>query len=219
MRIHHVSDTHGHFKDLKGYADIIVHSGDFCPDLTAIYSDRAKLQEEWLKLTRGTIKKWLNGKSLFFVLGNHDFISPKIFEQILRDAGIDAHDLTEKVVSYANTNFYGFPYVPPINGKFAYELGIPQMEDRVQAMQDVAKVSYIDVVVAHCPPHGCLDYCFHQYQRFGNSVLSNALDYKWDEDLLPQALLVGHIHTSNGITMRNGVLVSNAATSQNIVEI
>ncbi len=222
-RIFHVSDTHGHFKPMSGYADIVVHSGDFCSDRGPMFSgNRSNLaieQEKWLTLTAGTIKDWINGRPFFFVLGNHDFICPKRFEEILRAAGIDAHDLTEKVVSYGSINFYGFPYVPTINGKYAYECNVEQMSDRVDAMMAVAEVSYIDIVVAHCPPANCLDYCFHQYQHFGNTVLATALDYKWSRDMLPQAMLVGHIHTSNGITLRNGVLISNAATTRNIIEV
>ena len=223
MRAIHVSDTHGHFKDLQGYAEIVVHSGDFCPDLFAFHAGHlnkvANEQEAWLLKKSAFIKKWLNGKPFYFVLGNHDFINPVRFEEILKSVGIDAHNLTEKVVSYGSVNFYGFPYIPYINGQFSYECNSNQMADRIDAMVAVSQVSYLDVIVAHSPPRGCLDYCFHQYESFGNIGLSNALDYKWDENTLPQAILCGHIHASHGTTIRGGVLISNAATSQNIVEI
>lgn len=219
MRIIHVSDTHGKFPELKGYGQVVVHSGDFCPDFICNDNQPAYYQEIWLKEKVVQIKNWLNGRPLLFCLGNHDHISPTVFEKVLKDAGIEAYDLTEKVVVYGSVNFYGFPYVPTINGKYAYECNIYQMQDRVDAMLAVTEVMYIDVIVAHCPPANCLDYDHYQDRHFGNTSLTQALDYKWSRDMLPQAILVGHIHSNNGVTIKNGVLISNAATTQNIIEI
>jgi Icc-related predicted phosphoesterase len=218
-RIKHVSDTHGKFPRLMGNFDIVVHSGDFCPNFVYGINTESYHQEVWLKSKIAEIEEWTLGKPLYFVLGNHDYISPAVFEATLRAHKIEAYDLTDKIVTHAGLNFYGFPYVPPINGKYAYELNAEQMAERIDAMVAVGNSTYIDVIVAHCPPAGCLDLCFNQHMRFGNSGLSNGLDYKFSKDMLPSALLVGHIHTSHGITMRNGVLVSNAATSQYTLEL
>jgi Icc-related predicted phosphoesterase len=47
----------------------------------------------------------------------------------------------------------------------------------------------------------------------------NALDYKINKDMMPMAYLCGHIHESHGLTVRNGILVSNAAVTYQIIEV
>jgi Icc-related predicted phosphoesterase len=219
MRLIHTSDTHGRFNPLLGIWDYVVHSGDFCPNFNHGINLESYYQQEWLESKTEEIKNWIHGKPFLFCLGNHDYLSPGTFEKVLRAGGVEAYDLTDKTVLFDGMNFYGFPYVPPINGRYAYELGVPEMTERVDALISESEKNYIDIVVAHCPIGGCLDLDSHQNMRFGNQVMTTALDYKWDKNKLPQAYLCGHIHSAHGVTIRNGVLVSNAATYQNIISL
>lgn len=225
MRILQLSDTHGNFPKLgasacvKRHFDAVVHCGDFFPNCNGGSLQQAAYQYGWIKEKIIRFKNWIQQKPYLFVLGNHDFMDAELLEEFLRKNGVDAYNLTEKVVSLGGVNFYGFPFVPPINGHFNYEKNAVEMADRVDAMIGVMNTTYIDVIVAHCPPGGILDYSTWQNQRFGNSQMTTALDYKIPKDMMPQAYLCGHIHENHGVTVKNGVLISNAATVQHFIEI
>lgn len=219
MRIMHVSDRHGSFPNLKGYFDVVVDSGDMLPDPPSKKENLQKAQLWWLENHLNDFKKWLSGKPFLFTCGNHDWLNAELIEQTLNDNGIQAYCLHDKLVTYNNVNFYGFPYVPPITGEFAYESVYDVMVDRVNALVDTIKKSYIDVVVAHCPPANCLDLDFKQNRRFGNIAMADALNYKLEEELLPCYYLTGHVHSSHGFMTINGMMISNAAMSQHIIEV
>lgn len=219
MRICHVSDTHGNFQRLTGAFDVVVHSGDFFPN--AIEGNSVKqmaFQMDWLGNNISMLKKWLLGRDLLFILGNHDFAHNQLVEQVLNSEGIKAISLHDKVVEYKGIKFYGFPYVPAINGMFAYEREIPEMTKEVDKMVPILNETHVDVLVAHSPLYQVLDLTTGN-SAIGSSVLSSALDYKINEDMRPSIMLHGHCHDSHGLAMYNNILVSNAATVSHIMEI
>lgn len=228
MKILHVSDTHTNFIQFpqNHNFDIIVHSGDMFPDSRYLYSNVFKHKEEQLKWFRANLqnyKKWIDNKPFLFVLGNHDFISDDIVEQMLKDVNINAISLHNKLfntesIGLEPVNFYGFPYVPPINGKFAYETNSREMVDRVNELVSVAKSNYIDVIVSHAPIYNVLDRAFGGY-KIGNVNLRQAFDYKLEQHELPIAVLFGHCHEDNGIVNYNNIICSNAATIYNLINI
>lgn len=220
LRILHISDTHGKFPQLVGRFDVVVHTGDFFPNSVAVYSGNKTaemlFQEEWLERQATNVKNWLRGYPFFFVLGNHDFILPHRMEELLNLYGIKTQSLHEKVVSHENINFYGFPYVPYINGMWNYECDHDEMKDNLEKLVDTCNQTYIDVIAAHAPINGHLDW----YKGpLGCSDMAFAFDESISKDMTPSFYLHGHIHESNGVTVRNGLLISNAATTQNIIEI
>lgn len=220
MRIMHISDTHSRFPVLHGRFDVVVHTGDFFPNSVAVFqgnkTQEMVFQENWLESQASAIKEWLRGYPFLFVLGNHDFLHPERMEQLLNLYGIKATSLHEKVVTHESVNFYGFPYVPYINGMWNYECDEEDMNDNLDNMVDVLNKTYVDVVAAHAPLHGKLDW----YKGcLGSSCIANAFDYKISRDMMPSNYLHGHIHESNGVTLRNGMLISNAAVAQNIIEV
>lgn len=222
MRIAHISDTHGRFFEPKGYYDAVVHSGDILPDPPPevfLTGSPEKYQFEWLSERVEDFRLYYGRKPFFYTPGNHDWINSFSMEELLQSNGINAHCLQDKIVSVNNVNFYGFPYIPPINGRFAYETVLDDMVQRVDEMVSKINNTYVDVIVAHCPPAGCLDLEFSQRQRFGNGPMATALDFKINPDMMPGYYLTGHIHGSKGVAMRNGMLVSNAATTSQIIEI
>lgn len=222
MRICHISDTHGTFPDLDNRFDIVVHSGDFFPNSYAIMRgdkvQEAVFQKLWLEENISKIQDMLGNKPMLFVLGNHDFIGPSIMEMILQSAGINAISISEKPVLFDQTYFYGFPYVPFINGGWNYEAHIPEMQIEVDKMASVINSNYIDVLVCHSAIHKCLDLSWGN-ESLGSTVIANMLDYKIDKDMMPSYYLHGHIHEASGVSYRKNMIVSNAATKQQIIEV
>lgn len=222
MRLCHVSDTHGHFPRLYGRYDVVLHTGDFFPNSHHVGAgnkvQEAVFQFQWLRDNITEMKQQLQGHPYLFILGNHDFVDPQRMEAFLRSEGIDAHDLTDQVVTFQGVNFYGFPYVPAINGMWNYEREIPEMQKQVEPMIEALNKTYVDVLACHAPLHKVLDLSMGN-EILGSTVISDALDYKVAPDMQPAYYLCGHIHEAHGLSLRNGMLVSNAATTHQILEI
>lgn len=222
MRIMHVSDTHGRFPRLYGRYDVIVHTGDLFPNSHHVSTgnrvQEAIFQHNWLRDEMKEFKTWLGGHPFLYVPGNHDFTPSAMMEFDLRNEGIEAFDLTDKMLTFQGVNFYGFPYVPAINGMWNYEREIPEMQVEVDKMVLELNKQYVDVLACHAPIHKCLDLSMGN-EILGSTVIANALDYKVSRDMLPANYLCGHIHEANGMSLRNGMLVSNAATTKHIIEV
>jgi Icc-related predicted phosphoesterase len=218
MRIMHISDTHGRFPNLYGRYDVVVHTGDLFPN--GDYGNKnleMAFQLQWLRQNAEIIKSWLGGHPFLYVPGNHDFLASSCMELELRAIGLEVFDLTDKTLKFQDVNFFGFPYVPLINGMWNYERDLPEMQDQVQKMVLALNEEKVDVLCCHAPIHGTLDQMIDQ--AVGCSTIANALDYKVAEEMLPQYYLCGHIHEANGVAVRNGMVVSNAATTKHIIQI
>lgn len=223
LRCCHVSDTHGGFPRLHGRYDCVVHSGDFFPNSHHVQTSNkvqeAVFQMKWLQDNVANLKLQLQGHPYLFVLGNHDFVNPQMIEQFLISEGVKAIDLTDKVVTHNGVKFYGFPYVPAIGGNmWNYEKEVPEMQVEVDRMIADLEKERVDVIVAHAPLARCLDVSYSN-MVLGSSVIANGLDYKLSDDKRPSHYLHGHIHEAHGLAVRNGMLVSNAAITYQIIEI
>jgi Icc-related predicted phosphoesterase len=207
---------------MYGSYDVVVHSGDFFPDPPGDPQFKSQIglwQLDWLQANLSTMKQWLNGSPFLFTLGNHDWAYPPVMEKLLNDNGIQAVCLHDRVVDFNSVHFYGFPYVPAINGQYNYEREIPEMRMEVKMMVDkINNADYVDVMVCHAPPHQNLDLASDN-KILGSTVIANALDYEILPEKMPTHYFCGHIHNANGITMRNKILISNAARSKHIIEI
>jgi Icc-related predicted phosphoesterase len=223
LRLCHVSDTHGGFPRLHGKYDAVIHTGDFCPNSHNVMIGNkiaeAQYQFQWLESKIADLKQQLQGHTFLFVLGNHDFLSPDMMEQLLISKGVKAINLTDKIVTHEGVNFYGFPYVPAIGGnRWNYEREIPEMQVEVDKMVSVLNSTYVDVLACHAPIYKSLDLSYAN-EILGSTIIANALDYKLDKTMQPDFYLHGHIHESHGLSIRNGMVVSNAATTYQILEI
>lgn len=223
LRVLHISDTHGHFPQLYGRFDVVVHSGDFFPNSQYCGNNNQlemAFQMDWLKQKAQTVKEWLRGHPFLFTMGNHDFLHADIVTMVLgQEAGLtNVRCLHDRVVDHQGVKFYGFPYVPTISGSWNYERDIPEMQQETDKMVSVLNQEKVDVLVCHCPPYQMLDLTIGN-QLIGNTVMNNALDYQIEKEKMPTHYLCGHCHEAHGMAMRNGVLVSNAAITQHIVEI
>ena len=222
MRMLHISDTHGQLPELNGRFDIVVHSGDFFPNSKKIFSGNKKeevsFQENWLISKIDQIKDFVQNCPFLFILGNHDFINPVKMEDILNQHGIKAINLTNKFVKFSDIHFYGFPYIPYIKGFWNYEKTSQEMQKEINKMAEIINnEDYIDVLVSHSPIYGILDTAFYN-QNIGNQSLLNAINYNIIKKM-PQYFLCGHCHEDFGITLKYNMLISNSATTQNIIEI
>lgn len=215
MRIKHFSDNHSEFLKLTGLFDLICSTGDFLPNygyhIKSVITEQS-LQLDWIRQHQINIKEMIKDKPFVFINGNHDFLDSWLFEQELISFGIKAKDVTNKIVNIENTNFYGFSYIPETGGGWANELNPKAMQLAVNELIDVLKTNSIDVLLLHCPPTGTIS------GQYANKILANALNYLSDEHK-PKLILAGHLHLANGIKNEFGILTSNAATTQHIIEL
>ncbi len=224
LRMCHISDTHGGFPQLHGRYDAVVHTGDFFPNSHHVVTGNkvmeAVFQMKWLEENVGKIKQQLQGHPYLFILGNHDFVHPQMVEQFLNSEGVKAIDLTDKVVEHSGVKFYGFPYIPAIDGmnKWNYERAVPEMQAEVDKMVEALNATHVDVLACHAPLVRCLDLSYGN-QVLGSSIIANGLEYKLSRDMQPSYYLCGHIHEAHGVSLRNGMLVSNAAVTYQILEV
>jgi Icc-related predicted phosphoesterase len=222
MRLCHVSDTHGGFPMLYGRFDAVIHTGDFFPNSAAVMQgnkvQEAVFQSEWLRSQIPTMKAWLRGHPFLYVPGNHDFTASERMGDMLRAEGIDAVCLADKITQYRGVNFYGLPYVPFISGMWNYEREIPEMQVEVDKMVERLNQEKVNVLACHAPIHKVLDLSMGN-EILGSTVIANALDYKINKENMPTHYLCGHIHEAHGVTVRNGMMISNAATTQHLIEV
>lgn len=181
----------------------------------SIYADIA-CQERWLEDNAEQIKSWTNDKLMLFTEGNHDFANP---QKILPKLGVRIINITNQLyIHKSGLSFYGFPFIPYIEGKWNHELELPEMVKEFELMLECIKdagFDQVDVLVAHCPPYGILDKN-RQGNSIGNRVLINRIDYC---DFAPQYILCGHVHENSGLVSYNYITISNAACSQRILEV
>ncbi len=222
LRLCHVSDTHGGFPRLPGRYDAVIHTGDFFPNSHHCFNNNRTqemvFQDDWLKSQIPTMKQWLQGHPFLYVPGNHDFLHSDRMEHILRAEGIQAIGLTDKITTFQGVNFYGFPYVPYINGGWNYERELPEMQKEVAKMVEELNKTYVDVLACHAPPHRVLDLSLGN-EILGSTAISDALNYKIARDMMPTTYLCGHIHEAHGLAHRYGMLISNAAVTRHIIEV
>jgi len=214
MYIEHVSDTHGSIFSFSRKNSILIHSGDMLPNSEAILNgdieEEIKFQKAWVINNIHSFPK-----QFLFTLGNHDFIDGFELENIFKFYGVNGICLHDTIVNLAGINFYGFPFITHISGKWNYECKPSDMA--IHADNLIDKIDRINAIVAHGPFDGVLDYTIY-HEKTGNSVLSNKLMYS---DCMGNTLKYyfhGHIHESYGVSFKHGVLFSNAATTKNIIE-
>lgn len=224
MKLTHLSDTHGYFPTLPKNKNLVVHTGDILPNKAkANFIGRTidkmaerEFQRHWLIAKADTYRIWLDGRTMLFTRGNHDF-SPLI-EPILKDAGCKVIDLTNKLVQFEDNWFYGFPYIPFCGGEWNFELQEKEMIDEVN------KIPWdkIDILAAHAPIAGILDISVDEYMaptHYGIGPMNTIFSYKLRDTEYPKAYLCGHIHSCHGVESLGSMIVSNAATIVRELEI
>ncbi len=238
MIICHSSDQHGFqykvdgevvsiFPDIKEEFDVFVCSGDMLPNLVWGCNNKPdllpyeiKYQENWCRKYAEDINKWSHNKPFLFSSGNHDFINPC---KILKEHGVNAIDLDNKVVEFMDYSWYGFPYVPFFGDNWNHERNAQDMFTECNRMlnrlKNSGKENKLDILVAHAPLMGLLDLAGREH--IGNAQLLNTLMYRMKN--LSQLYLCGHCHQNGGeiVWLDNDdgaeMLISNAATTYRII--
>jgi Icc-related predicted phosphoesterase len=237
MKILHISDCHGFKHRIDGAGiitkfpiiseefDIVVCSGDFYPNKTwgfnrkkDLFKEEIVYQNNWFLSNLKDFLKFIKNKPFFWTSGNHDATNPV---SILNKNGIEAFDLDNKVIEYNGFSFAGFPYIPFIQNNWNFERNSNDMRQEIQKfiqkLKDLNKFNSLDFLVAHAPIANILDFDENR-GHLGNSHMANALNYQFVNK--PRAYFCGHVHSDGGKTeLLDEMIVSNAATTWNIIEI
>lgn len=214
LRICHLSDTHGHLPDLPDPStyDVLVHSGDFCPNRT--FGNRPveeTYQDYWMQEKGNRLREWVGEKPILVIPGNHDYIN--IAYRLVRYAGVNAIDLEDKFVEYEGVGFYGYPWVPEFLN-WNYMASPRERRQRLMPAVELMEQGAIDVFVAHGPMHGVLDRNAEGI-RCGSRVMRQTMQTVRHP---PKLFLHGHIHEAAGVQgWTNGVIVSNAACTVRVL--
>lgn len=154
MKIFAVSDIHGRYKDLRKVIDYANSRTDistvlFCGDISSDYEfsslfELSKLQEEdYLCFT--TMIEEIKNRKTYYILGNHDvFKIPKDDNNYLPNAYINRIEKTFIPFELVTMKFYG-------TNREVSEVEIKS------AFKDIKDIDNTKILVAHQPPHGCLD--------------------------------------------------------------
>lgn len=178
---------------IRHRADILVIAGDI-QNADLFRSVKSYFNADFIRSVRRLMD---HGIEVVAVPGNHDFY--------LRDClGADSrrrfignlHILVDKTEIVSGVRFYGTPWVPTINGQWAYE------EDDDDLADKFAKIpSDVDVLISHSPPLGfsdmeqwdvSLQHPDYARQHFGSRSLRKAIVSK-----RPRVNICGHIHTGD----------------------
>ena len=217
MRILHVSDSHGLPPSCPDEDfDVIVHSGDFCPNRSfANKTLEVPFQTYWCENTLS----WLHPKywtvPVVITPGNHDYIDVA-FQ--MREIGIDARLACDNFVDVDGISFWGHPWTPEFFG-WNWMCDREEMRKRLARAAELLEQGGVDVFVSHGPMWGIFDRN-REGKHCGCPELGRVLEFARHT---PKALLHGHIHEANNVVQLDeewdGMIISNAALGQRIVEI
>ena len=219
MKIWHISDTHGHHRQLivPGGIDMVIHSGD-CSNYKDVRNNYREVYDfmEWYSL--------IPVKHKIFVGGNHDTSiantgrnsCPFTPQQII-NKGITY--LFNSDVTIDGVKIWGSPYTPTYGTDWAWNLARHKMHDLWQTIPDDT-----DIVVTHGPPNGVLDISTGPDEFWLGSttfpdVPASTIHFCGCKSLLkriftvnPKAHLFGHIHNIDSIQNAGMFYAANRRT-------
>jgi len=193
MKVLHSSDLHGRYKKLLCFEepfDLWVDTGDFFPNKgrrpatgyrIVPWLERSYQSKWWRWKSLGSrLARWLDGRPMISVSGNHDFVSLAV---LLQAAGAHAHAVqTERAVDVAGLRWAGFRDIPYMDGEW------PGEAHTFGEAVDGALAQRPDILLTHAPPAGVLD------DGEGIPELATALRAHPG----PRAHLFGHVHHHGG---------------------
>lgn len=204
MIVGHFSDLHGKYTLLTENAikpDLWISTGDFFPNRTrGTRPVEIPYQDMYFRRKADELVTALMGVPVVVVDGNHDFVR---LAPLLREFGVDAHDVADGSVELFGLTFSGFPHIPYIEGEWNYEAHEVKEEiDRVWGENP-------DVLITHAPASGILA------SAYGWPALTNALFYRTHKI---RHHFFGHVHEYGGQTQQEGgiTFVNSATTLQSI---
>jgi len=186
VRILHFSDLHGHLPKFKAdNLDLIVVSGDICPDFSPVSSRKSRIEQRFWFFQE--FVPWLEDHgNVPFVgcWGNHDFVG-EVF-----DDGHFPGILTNRKISLLNgTVIYGLPQ-QPIFYDWAFNEPSDKLRRRFEDIPDD-----VTILVTHGPPYSLCD-SEDSERRKGSIEAFDVLLHKTNIRLV----LCGHIHNGFGFS-------------------
>ena len=199
MKIFATSDLHGDISGLdpSGF-DVVIIAGDFAP-LNGFSKWHMHDQKDWIQRKFMPFVERHQNTQFVVVPGNHDMCLDK--NETLPHAGIDykikwasnVHLLIDQQTTIDGISFYGTPWVPIINYRWAFEAESDKLR---QMFKKIPKK--LDVLISHSPPHIGNEYLIDrslQYgmsEPFGSAELANEIFNK-----KPKYAFCGHIHSGD----------------------
>lgn len=196
MTIYATSDLHGQLEGLNpSLHDVCVIAGDIAP-LKGFGPWHIHDQAKWMRKQFCNFCKKYSEVDFVIIPGNHDWASVK---QIDTENQIDnrvefppnVHVLIDSEVTIKGKRFYGTPWIPTINHRWAYE------SDSYTLMEKFGSIPYdVDVLITHSPPNFSGSYIDVSLQtgitHFGSNELTMEIVRK-----RPKYLFCGHIHSGD----------------------
>jgi Icc-related predicted phosphoesterase len=186
------ADLHGNLPRFIPPCDLLVLSGDICPEINA-YEQIAWLDRvfrPWLKaqpVKQGTVAVW----------GNHDQCGINALRPQVDELHLRWHLLTDERVLLAGIKIYGSPWQPRFGG--VYNMNEPDLERVWSRIPDDTQL-----LVLHGPPHGFGDMAHGSHK--GSRSLTRRI-----RQVRPALVTFGHIHEGRGEWNDAGVTLVNAS--------
>jgi Icc-related predicted phosphoesterase len=201
MKIICLSDTHGYLPEITDKCDIILHAGDFCPNIYGPNNNffDAQYQFNWIK---DKYIPWIKTlKTQYFVIssGNHDFVA-EFFN--LREKGFwpkNCFYLENSVIEVLGLKIFGTPYSLPF-----FDWAFNRTEEQIKSALDVIEKD-TDIIISHGPPFCVGDKTIRGINTGSKALLNRALEIK------PKICLFGHIHEANCLIEKEGIRFVNAS--------
>lgn len=193
-----ISDMHGRLDGLDPRGcEVCVVAGDFSRQ-TGFDRWSVRDQREWI---RGEFFEWTGrfpDTTFVVVAGNHDLcLDPAVTARYGGDWRIEwpgnVRYLCDSATEVRGLRFYGAPWVPVINYRWAFEAEPDALKRRFSAIP-----GGVDVLVTHAPPRlpgyfGDVSLEFGaDSEKFGSAELAEALFEK-----RPRRVFCGHIHSGS----------------------
>ena len=207
MKIFAVSDMHGQLEGLdpKG-VDLVLVAGDFAP-MHGWSTRDLDYQVCWVN---SILLEWISSypKTQFrFIPGNHDLFAQN--GEFLSEVRLptNAKLLIDQSDEVDGLRIYGTPWVPYINGRWAFEeMGAGRLREKFEKIP-----VGIDILLTHTPPrirHKKIDVSIERNTpHLGSLELTDAILARE-----PRFVFCGHIHTGD----HNPLVVTNHDGSETI---
>lgn len=164
------------------------------------------------------------GKPTIFIPGNHDIImdrglSQKMYHHKSRDilrlideaiVDSDVHFLVNSGVTIRGIKFWGSPYVPYIDNRWAFQYPQFNQSEFARATWDAIPED-TEILVTHTPPSGIMD-AVNGGAHYGCRVLASRLNMLLSNGRL-KAHIFGHSHVRGTDNRFNNLLFVNGAIS------
>lgn len=212
MNILATSDLHGNLNslDLKNI-DILCIAGDIAP-LKSIDEYGVFEQKEWVQNVFCKLMEENKNIQFIFTPGNHDFF-PIAKDRFSNKFDFEikwpknAHMLIDQLIEINGIKFYGTPWVPIINFKWAFEL---YDLDLIKRFSNIP--ADIDILLTHCPPY-FKNYDVDKVLQYDNPTHFGC-DYLTQVYLVkhPKYAFFGHIHSgSHKLIMAGDTICANVS--------